>query len=207
MALHRHLSNGQGFLYRPLLRGLLLSLVLHGLVLVPAAVLMTPSTGERPLAATLGRPAVEVAPSAASRPEIVQRQAPAFRPLPLPAVAKPADGPAGVNAVARAQAPFQADEGLDPDALRAYRLAIARQSRILRGSTMAADWGRYQGRVEVRLRFGDGPSLVSLERSSGQPETDGAALRLVGEAMAAAIPPESLRNKRFELLLPVIFGD
>jgi hypothetical protein len=91
--------------------------------------------------------------------------------------------------------------------LREYRLALARQSRLFRQGHMAADWGGHQGRVEVRLRFGAGPSLATVERSSGQVEVDGAALRLIGEAAVAARLPESLRDKRFEILLPVIFGE
>lgn len=211
MAFDRHLSIGKGALYHPLLRGVLLSLVFHALILVPAVVLLAPSGGEKPLAARLASPAVAVAPKDAPRAEALPLRAATARPLPLPlplpAAGTPANGASLAPAAAREQAPFKADEGLDPEALRDYRLALAHQSRLLRQGRTGAEGSGYQGRVEVRLRFGAGPSLVTVERSSGQTEVDGAALRLIGEAASAARLPESLRDKRFEILLPVIFGD
>lgn len=207
---------GKVRVYRPLLRGLALSLLLHGLVLVPAVMLLAPPGGTRPLVALLLRPVeaphlpgpektgpyslLSADRSGTSVPKAEGR-------APVPLQPQRVESPQQVEAAAREMGEFHPDEGLDPEALRGYRLEIARQARRLmagRGRTMGES---LRGRAEIRLRMGVGVPMVTLAQGSGQAALDETALDLMRQAAAAALMPETLRDKRVEILLPVIFGD
>lgn len=100
-----------------------------------------------------------------------------------------------------------AGDGLDPDGLRGYRLALAREARRFKrypAEALAADLG---GTVELRVAIASPglPPVVQLVVSSGVPSLDEAALDMLRQALAATPLPESLRRQAFNISLPIVF--
>lgn len=189
-----------------LLRALLISLGLHVLLLGPTPMPLSRlwlQSGSGALRATLvSDRRVEVSPvlapvAKASKPYMPE-------PLLLPET-KAASVAADGNA---APVEVQSDsDGVDAEGLRGYRMALAVQSRRFWRYPDAASRSGAQGtavlRVSVLLAGAIG---VSLERSSGFDALDNAALTMMREASLVAPLPETLRGRRFSLLLPVVFS-
>lgn len=98
-------------------------------------------------------------------------------------------------------------EGLDPEGLRGYRLALARESkRFKHYPSQAVDAG-WEGTAEVQVKLGAGGIFqgVHLARSSGHPVLDEAALAMLGEALPATPVPAALHERAFAVSLPVVF--
>lgn len=96
--------------------------------------------------------------------------------------------------------------GLDADALRGFRVALAREARRYKHYPAQAVEAGWQGTVEleatIRMGGGDGVRLV---RSSGHALLDGAALDMMNKALAATAVPATLREQDFLISLPVMF--
>lgn len=149
------------------------------------------------------RPAEPMAPvlSAASPgPEAVPVPTPA--PAGMPAsLRSPAAPREGVAAPAREEEP----EGLDPDALREYRFALARA--VTRHYPPLARRQGLSGTAEVRLTVAAGGAqrAVALKRSSGHGVLDAEAQAMISGAAERAPIPERLRGREFAVDLPVRF--
>jgi len=105
-----------------------------------------------------------------------------------------------------ALAPAVADRGL-PDAagLREYRLALAGEARRHRRYPETARRQGLSGTAEIRIAISPLQRQAELARSSGYPQLDAAALEMLERAAATTPLPESLRERRFAVLLPVVF--
>lgn len=215
-------------------RALAVSLVIHGLLLWPSMPQRQEAVAAPPLHAVL-RPVaaprpVAPSPMAGALPErasAVSRgsSAPApvraaeAPPAPPPAaittsfstenaeagsVAGPAPGEARTMPVASSLPP---EDGVDPEALRGYRLALAREARRFRVYPREAVRAGWEGTVEVQVKFPGGamPPAVTLAKSSGHALLDEAALTMLGAALPLAPVPEALRGGEFALSLPVVF--
>lgn len=97
--------------------------------------------------------------------------------------------------------------GADPDGLRQYRLALAREARQFRRYPERARLAGIGGTAEVRIEHGAGiPAPVArLERSSGNEALDSAALDMMRLAAPRAAVPELLRGRTFAVSMPVVF--
>jgi protein TonB len=93
------------------------------------------------------------------------------------------------------------------DGLRSYRLALASQARRFKSYPPQAVASGWQGTAEVRLDIGgEGRQPeVHLQRSSGRDQLDQAALAMISAAAEYAVLPETLRGKKFAVVLPVVF--
>ncbi len=146
--------------------------------------------------------------------------APESPPLPAPAVGVPAGtgaatpvpptttalsrGAAGPAGSVTGPAPV---DGLDPNGLRQYRLALAVQARrFMRYPPRAREAG-WSGRTEVRIDVASSgvPRPPEVARSSGYETLDAAAMEMVGRAVQRAGVPESLRGRAFSVVVPVEF--
>jgi protein TonB len=98
-------------------------------------------------------------------------------------------------------------EGVSPDDLREYRLALAVAARrFKRYPTLARERG-WEGRVEVAVTVSPwqrGPQS-SLVHSSGHAALDEQALSMIAQASATTMLPESLKGRDFRVLLPIEF--
>ena len=98
-------------------------------------------------------------------------------------------------------------EGVSPDDLREYRLALAVAARrFKRYPTLARERG-WEGRVEVAVTVSSwqrGPQS-SLVHSSGHAALDEQALSMIAQASATTMLPESLKGRDFRVLLPIEF--
>lgn len=143
-----------------------------------------------------------------SVPQTAVTSAEAARSLPgsLPPAAPAAPGRAvvpGASVLTQAAAAGEAADGL-----RGYRLAVASQARRFKrypAQAMASGW---TGTAELRLEVGaDGqPQPATVLRSSGHELLDRAALAMIDAGALRAPLPESLRGRRFVVLLPVVFN-
>lgn len=118
---------------------------------------------------------------------------------PAPAFAGSASG----SLVTEANASGEAADGL-----RGYRLAVASQARRFKRyptQAMAAGWA---GSAEIRVEVGSEgrPRPAAVVRSSGHEALDSAALAMIDAGAERARLPESLRGKRFAVVLPVVFN-
>lgn len=120
---------------------------------------------------------------------------------------------AGVNADASADsattALVEASDagGADAAGLRQFRLTLAGEARQFRRYPEAARRAGLSGTAEVRISVAVGGLLrhAELSRSSGHALLDAAALDMLQQAATHAVLPESLRGRRFTVLLPVQF--
>lgn len=222
---------------RDLSRALLLSLALHGLVLWPALLPRAPQPAAQPLAATLrAAVAADRAPAAGAPPALpapqqrrsaetlhqVREDKPAALAQPAakqePAVeaarsadAAPASGPTAQGALpgtaAGTEALAAAAEGVDGDALRAYRIGLARGARAHKRYPGIAQERGWAGTAEVSVAISrEGrPSRILLAHSSGHDVLDRMAVDMMTRAAAAAAVPEPLRGREFAVSLPVVF--
>jgi len=189
-----------------LLRALLISLGLHLLLLGPTPMPLSrlwQLSGSGALRATLvsdrrGEASLVQAPAVkASKPSIPE-------PVPLPET-KAASVAADGNAAPVAAQPDS--DSVDAEGLRGYRMALAVQSRRLWRYPDAASRSGAQGTAVLRVSVLPAGAIgISLERSSGFDALDNAALTMMREASLATALPETLRGRRFSLLLPVVFS-
>lgn len=202
--------------YRPifrstLLRALLLSLGLHGLLLAPAPAPWPRAwlePGRVPLRARLAGGEQRVAHSAplsgGRERDMKQISAPPSSRYPTPA-AESMMAAQGGNAAPLAR--MTVGEAVDAEGLRGYRMALAQQARRFWRYPEAARQAGQQGTVQLRLVVLPLAGVtVSLEHSSGHDALDEAALIMVRQASVSADMPDSLRGQRFSLVLPVVFS-
>jgi protein TonB len=112
---------------------------------------------------------------------------------------------AGAQASASASAP--AEDGLDAEGLRAYRIDLARSARAHKRYPVLARERGWTGTAEVRVAVSaEGRARqVLLARSSGHELLDREALAMLSRAAAASPVPESLRGREFAVSLAVTF--
>lgn len=98
-------------------------------------------------------------------------------------------------------------DGLDADAVRQYRLALATQARRFKRYPSQALEAGIGGTVEIRVAVAaDGQAGdVALARSSGQDLLDAAAFDMMQKAAPRTPVPELLRGRTFAVSLPVVF--
>lgn len=97
--------------------------------------------------------------------------------------------------------------GLDANALRGYRLALAIEARRFKRVPDQARVEGWAGTADVRLAIAAGGQAVSVElaRSSGYAALDTAALSMIEAAAQRATVPPLLQQRAFVLTLPVAF--
>lgn len=220
---------------RALLKALLLSLMLHGLLLTWLAPrempsLLAPGILQARLRADppvqqpgpVARPqrseqaprrasGQQVSPASRGRSALAPRVSPNAE-LPGLASLAPASGEVGAvapgAAVASDAAPDPAPAAAvgDPDALREFRMALARAARAARHyPAMARERGQ-EGVVRLRLSWRQGMASprISLQQGSGHPLLDEAAQEMLRQALAATPLPREL--PAFDFVLPVEFS-
>lgn len=112
-----------------------------------------------------------------------------------------ADAPAGA-----AHAP--ARDGVGPDDLRQYRLALAIAARRFKRYPAVARENGWEGAIEVAVSknaWRHAPEL-SLVRSSGRAILDAQAMLMIEQAVAATTLPESMQGRDFRVSLPIEFS-
>ncbi|MEF8702530.1 MAG: TonB family protein [Candidatus Accumulibacter sp. UW26] len=107
---------------------------------------------------------------------------------------------------APAAAPVVEREGVSPDALRQYRMALAVAARRFKRYPPLARERGWEGRVEVAVSISawHGPRL-SLVHSSGHVLLDEQAVSMIEQASMATTLPAALQGIDFRLLLPIEF--
>jgi len=152
-----------------------------------------PRTLERE--ARLPAPREEVAP--VREPVAAAPAAPPARAEPGPAIlTRPAE-PATVPGVA---AP-------SPELLAGYGSSVSRLLARYREYPRVALMRGWEGTVTMRLRVAPGGKLIEarVEGSSGHQVLDAQALEMVKRVPELPQPPESLRDREFGVLVPVVF--
>lgn len=96
-------------------------------------------------------------------------------------------------------------DSVNPDAIRQYRLNVAREARQFKRYPPLARARGWEGDVVVVVNTAAGSAMpqVSLSQSSGFALLDEEALLLVGQAVRRAALPEGLRGHNFALTLPI----
>lgn len=109
----------------------------------------------------------------------------------------------GLPLLAPVASSLEAANGIDPEGLRGYRLALAREARHHKHYPALAIEAGWIGTVELRVSVGSGGSqTASLANSSGHETLDAAALEMIRRVLPAKLPP-SLQGRSFEVSLPV----
>lgn len=215
-------------------RAVAVSVFLHGLLLWPGAPVRQSSVAAPPLTAVLrpgamSGPAMATMAAGSPSPATAGRYAkPALPPTSLPIPSRGAEiaaAPAAASAVvdvstaaaaprseaAGAEMPVAASlapsEGLDADGVRAYRLALARETRRHKRYPQEAIEAGWQGTAEVLVAVAAGGATEAprLVRSSGHAALDAAALHMLRQALPATPLPPTLRGQSFAVNLPVVF--
>lgn len=94
-----------------------------------------------------------------------------------------------------------------PATLSEYRLSIARQARRYKYYPALARQRGSAGEVGLVVMAGAGavPAQVRLERSSGDPLLDDAALTIIRQALQQVPPPAEWHGRRWQIQLPLAF--
>jgi protein TonB len=174
-------------------------------------------------------PAVEPAPSAPSaQPRPISRKPRSIEPeATAPAPGQPAEVPrepatvaaAGHTAPARAEpapailtrpagsAEVAAVAAPAPDVLAGYGSSVSRLLGRYREYPRVALMRGWEGTVTMRLRVAPGGKLIEakVEGSSGHQVLDAQAVEMVRRVPDLPQPPESLRDREFAVLVPVVF--
>lgn len=138
--------------------------------------------------------------------------------LPLPEPA-PADAQSDTAKLSRGSAgdevPFSLaspassspNPGLDPNAIRRYRLALASAARRFKVYPRLAQERGWVGTAEIRVTvFADPrPPQVELAKSSGFAVLDNQACEMLARAVQHTALPEALSGREFSEVLPVKF--
>lgn len=187
----------------PVFRAVLWSLVLHGLLLWPAPLRVSrPSIdpGRGALTARLSGAKASSAPlleSASTSPVL-------RAPMPRPASRQSGGGVTNREAARPPSSPVTM--GVDPEGLRIYRVALAIQARPYWRYPVEAQRAGWSGTAQVRVALlPSGVPAVSLDHSSGHGSLDEAALEMLRAAVRLAEIPDSLRERGFSLVMPVVF--
>lgn len=218
----------------PLLRALLISLAAHALLLFGIVALpevrMRPELPGNAMSAVLvkARPASAVVAPAASnapRPQPVRASsATAPSPISMPALveAAPAQslptGGAAKEALPSstaladdrsvASAKGEADSPEAADALRQYKIALSSQARRFKRYPALARERGWQGTVGVEIRIYPQSAVpeATLASASGHAVLDEQALDMLRQAVSRATPPDALRRRGAQFVLPVVFS-
>lgn len=112
----------------------------------------------------------------------------------------------GVASAPASAAPVS--DGLDANALRGYRLALAIQARRFKRYPAQAQAQAWAGTAEVRLALAAGgrPEGATLTKSSGYEVLDRAALEMMDTAVQRTPVPTMLQAQAFSVTLPVVFS-
>jgi protein TonB len=159
----------------------------------PAPVARTPRTLERQVPPPAPREEV----AAVREPTAPAEVAPPVRAESVPAIlTRPADA-AAVPVVA---AP-------SPELLAGYGSSVSRLLARYREYPRVALMRGWEGTVTMRLRVAPGGKLIDakVEGSSGHQVLDAQALEMVKRVPELPPPPESLRDREFGVLVPVVF--
>jgi protein TonB len=107
--------------------------------------------------------------------------------------------------VGTAQMP--SDGLVDAEGLRGYRLALAREARGYKRYPRQAEEAGWSGTAEVRVSVLEGGLAQEprLLRSCGYAILDEAALEMLRRALPATPVPPVLRQRAFQIDLPVVF--
>lgn len=113
-----------------------------------------------------------------------------------------------VQTSASSSAPTLSNEGVNPDDLRQYRLALAIAARRFKHYPATARERGWEGTAEVALTVGVQRSVpeIALARSSGHAALDRQAQEMIAQAARATVLPERLKGRDLRLLLPVQFS-
>lgn len=97
---------------------------------------------------------------------------------------------------------------IDADALREFRMALARAAREFRRYPALARERHWEGVAKVQLRWPKGPGEVQvwLIEGSGHVILDEQAVAMLQQAVRRTPMPEALRGQRLEMVLPVEFS-
>jgi protein TonB len=94
----------------------------------------------------------------------------------------------------------------DADALRQYRLALAREARRFRSYPERARLAGIAGTAEVHVELAAGlPPVARLAHTSGNDALDAAAVDMMRRAAPRTTLPEQLRGRSLVVSLPVLF--
>lgn len=150
-----------------------------------------------------------------SAPRAVLQVVPADSPVPGPsqwegrrqALPPGMGGDSGDNNAAPTAAP-PLGEGVSPDALRHYVLALVPEARRLKRYPALARERGWEGTVEVTVRLNrlQGMPAIAVTRSSGFPILDEQAMAIIGQAVRLVVVPELLRGKEVSIPLPIRFS-
>ncbi len=90
---------------------------------------------------------------------------------------------------------------------KSYLFAIAAEARRVRKYPPRAFAAGWQGTAEIQINVAIGGVVQPprLHRSSGYADIDEAALAFVDIAQQRTVVPESLRNRAFDVVVPVSF--
>lgn len=99
------------------------------------------------------------------------------------------------------------EEGLDPDGLRAYRVALAGELRRFKSYPSRAVEAGWTGTAEISLSINaiGGVQTVMLTKTSGYRELDEKALDMMRHAAPRTAIPGALRGQPFSMKLPIAF--
>jgi protein TonB len=167
-------------------------------------------------------PPAPPAPRQAARPQPRPAPQPALpQPSPVPAVeaAKPAAEPSSATAppapaaspappAARVEPPPAVAAGPDPGSLARFRLELMEVARRYKRYPRIAQDNNWEGRVELRVAFGESGAMSSLtvRKSAGRTVLDDEAQAMIRSALPQVAMPPALRGKAFALDLAVDFS-
>lgn len=113
-----------------------------------------------------------------------------------------------VHATEAAVSPSADDEGISPQGLRDYRVALAISARRFKRYPAPARESGWEGMAEVAVIVSQwSPAAqVVLVRSSGRDALDKEAVSMLQQAAGQTNLPDTLRGRGFRVVLPVVFS-
>jgi TonB family protein len=143
------------------------------------------------------------APVLSMEPAKPAAEPPAFAVAPAPAVA-----PSAPSATARTEPPPAAVAGPDPGSLARFRLELMEIARRYKRYPRIAQDNNWEGRVELRVAFGESGAMSALtvRRSAGRTVLDEEAQSMIRSALPQVAVPPALRGKAFALDVAVDFS-
>lgn len=214
----------------PLKRAVLLSVLAHGLLLFTYRLPELTNIAPSGLVATLGQatslPANQAEVKSASEPSLHARDtashvqpdiskqtvisSPTGAPAPMAAMspqpqASASPSAAATNSVYQQSASPSPSGSAPADALRDYRLQLARQARRLKSYPPLARQRGQEGTVELVLShpLAGSTVLVQLQRRSGVEALDNQALQMMEKVVRQVELPSSLNDKVFQMSLSI----
>jgi protein TonB len=97
---------------------------------------------------------------------------------------------------------------LDAEGVRQYRFALAREMRRAWAYPPQALTHHWEGSAEIRIELLAGGRFAAarIEKSSGHPVLDEAALKIISNAATVAPVPSSLSGEAISIVQPVVFS-